>query len=117
MTKINSNNKINPRKRIKPGRLAGTLLVCAMTFGSISGVSAQEGPNAHMQQTYGVIELPAPDSAVTCAKGAALLKTKGYSKIEAFDCAGSIFRFRLYKGTRRLIVLMNADSAGYVEVY
>ena len=74
------------------------------------------GASAHMKPLSAAIDAAAASSAVTCVQGRTILERKGYSRIKAFDCHGTTYRFSVYKGSIQMVVLMSADSAGYVEV-
>ena len=77
---------------------------------------AEEGRLGYLTQTHGVIDRE-PPGQVSCQQGAAILRRKGFERVEPFDCAGILYRFSVRKNDRNMTVLMNADSAGYVELY
>ena len=98
-------------------RALSVAAVACITAQAGAGAFAQDNPRGHLEPSSAAMVVSSPSSAVTCRQGETILRSRGYTQIKAFDCGGIIFRYKVWKKNRQMVVLMNADSAGFVEIY
>lgn len=99
---------------------AAVLALCVAVFApvSLTSVAAQDVvAEGSMVQNNGIIDVAPAPGRITCSAAHNILADKGYRDISSIDCVGQLYRFNVSKNGKAMTVLMNADSAGYFEVY
>lgn len=98
--------------------LVSACLTVLASYDAGAGALKKRTPGGNvMVPSTAEVTVPVETGPVSCTAAKRILTEKGYGQIEAFDCAGPLLRFKVKKGARQMVVLMHADSAGYVEVY